>query len=80
MRRGPYRIEDVARMDNQVHIPIQNSVDGPPVSLLDVDLPLVAARLLMKLRIPRVPQVCVRDVSYTDYVSMILSISRPTLF
>jgi hypothetical protein len=80
MRRGSYGIEYVAGVDNQVHIALQDGVNSQPVSLLDVDLPLVTARLLMKLRIPRVPQVCVRDVSYADYVSMILSISRPMLF
>jgi hypothetical protein len=49
-------------MDHQIHIALQNSVDSPPVGLLDVDLPLVAARLLMQLRVPRVPQVRIRDV------------------
>jgi hypothetical protein len=49
-------------MDNQVHIAFQDGVDSPSVSLLDVHLPLVAARLLMKLRVPTVPQVRIRDV------------------
>jgi hypothetical protein len=49
-------------MDNQVYVAFQNGVDCPPVSLLDVDLALIAASLLMELRVPRVPQVCIRDV------------------
>jgi hypothetical protein len=65
-------------VNHQVHIPLQDGIDSPPVSLLDIHLPLVAARLLMKLRVPRVPQVCIRYVGYTDYVFVILSMSRPT--
>jgi hypothetical protein len=67
-------------VDHQVNIPLQDGVDGPPVGLLDVDLPLVAAGLLMELGIPRVPQMCIRDVGYADYVPVILSISKPRLF
>lgn len=62
MRRRAHRIEDIAGMDNQVYVAFQNGVDCPPVSLLDVDLALIAASLLMELRVPRVPQVCIRDV------------------
>jgi hypothetical protein len=73
MRRGSYGIEDVAGMDNQVHIAFQDGVDSPPVSLLDVHLPLVAASLLMELRVPRISQVSIRDVGYADYVPAILT-------
>ena len=59
-------------MDNQVHIALQDGVHSPPVSLLDVHLPLVAARLLMELRVPRISQVSIRDVGYADYVPAIL--------
>ena len=75
MRRRPDRVEDVAGVDDEVHIPLQDGVDGPPVSLLDVDLPLVAARLGMELRVPAVPQVRIRDVGYAYYVSVVLPIS-----
>jgi hypothetical protein len=34
-------------VDYKVHIALQDGVDSPPVSLLDVHLPLVAARLGM---------------------------------
>ncbi len=73
MRRRPDRIEDVAGVDNQIHVAFQNGVDSPPVSLLDVHLPLVATSLLMELRVPGVPQMSIRDVGYTDYVPVILS-------
>jgi hypothetical protein len=55
MRRRAHRIEDVAGVDDQVHIPLQDGVHSPPVSLLNVHLPLVAARLGMELRVPAVP-------------------------
>jgi hypothetical protein len=67
-------------VNDQVHIALQDGVHSPPVSLLDVHLPLVAARLLMKLRVPAVPQVRIRDMSYADYVFTIPSISRAKLF
>jgi hypothetical protein len=41
-------------VDHQVHIPLQDGIHGPPVSLLDVHLSLIAARLLMELRVPAV--------------------------
>jgi hypothetical protein len=56
-------------VDHQVHIPLQDSVHRPPVGLLDVHLPLVATRLLMEFRVPRIPQVRIRDVGYADYGS-----------
>jgi hypothetical protein len=62
VRRGPDRIEDVAGVNHQVHITLQDGVHSPPVSLLDVHLPLVAARLGMELRVPAVPQMRIRDV------------------
>jgi hypothetical protein len=68
VRRRAYGIEDVAGVDHQVHIALQDSVDSPAVSLLDVDLPLVAARLGMELRVPAVPQVCIRDVGDPYYL------------
>src|SRR5215212_3678103 len=62
MRRRAHRIEDIAGVDHQVHVALQDGVHSPPVSLLDVHLPLVAASLLMELRVPTVSQVCIRDV------------------
>jgi hypothetical protein len=59
-------------VDDEVHVPLQDGVDNPFVSLLDVDLTLVAARLGMELRVPRVTQVSVRDVGYPNYVCVIL--------
>jgi hypothetical protein len=55
MRRRAHRIEDIAGVNDQVHIALQDGVHSPPVSLLDVNLPLVAARLGMELGIPAVP-------------------------
>ena len=74
MRRRAHRIEDVTGVNDQVHIAFQDGVHSPPVSLLDIDLTLVAARVLMELRVPRVSQMSIRDVGYADYVSMIPSI------
>jgi hypothetical protein len=59
-------------VDDEVHLPLQDGVDGPPVGLLDVDLALVAARLGIELRVPGVTQVRVRDVGYANYVPAIL--------
>jgi hypothetical protein len=59
-------------VNNDVHIPLQDGVDGPPVGLLDVDLALVAARLGIELRVPGVTQVRIRDVGYANYVPAIL--------
>jgi hypothetical protein len=64
-------------VDDEVHIPLQNSVHGPSVSLLDVDLALVAARLEIELRVPRVSQVRIRDVG--DPYDLI-PLFNPTLF
>ena len=64
MGRRPDRVEDVARVNDEIHIPLQDGVNGPSVSLLDVDLALVAARLGIELRVPRVAEVCIRDVGY----------------
>jgi hypothetical protein len=80
MRRRTHRIEDVTGVNDQVHIALQDGVHSPPVSLLDIDLTLVAAGVLMELRVPTVSQMSIRDVGYADYVSMIPSIWRPTLF
>ena len=75
MRRRAHRIEDVAGVDDKVHIALQDGVNSPPVSFLDVHLPLVTARLGMELRVPAVPQMRIRDVGYADYISAFLSIS-----
>ena len=45
VRRRPHRVEDVAGVDHQVNVTLQDGVDRPPVSLLNVNLPLVPARL-----------------------------------
>src|SRR5829696_244066 len=66
VRRRPHRVEDIAGVDHQVHLPLQDGVNRPPVSLLNIHLPLVAACLGAKLRVPRVPQVRIRDVRYTN--------------
>jgi hypothetical protein len=74
MRRRAHRIEDVAGVDHKVHIALQDGFNSTPVSLLDVHLSLVSARLGMELGVPGVPQMSIRDVGYADYVSMIPSI------
>jgi hypothetical protein len=51
-------------VNDEIHIPLQDGVNGPSISLLDVDLALVAARLGIELRVPRVAEVCIRDVGY----------------
>jgi hypothetical protein len=62
MRRRAHGVEDISRVNYQVDIPLQDGVDSPSVSLLNVHLPLITARLLMELRVPRVPQMSIRDV------------------
>jgi hypothetical protein len=57
---------------DEIHVPLQDRVDGPPVSLLNVDLALVAARLGVELRVPGVTQVRIRDVGYANYIPAIL--------
>jgi len=59
-------------VDDKVHVPLQDGVDSPSIGLLNVDLALVAARLGMKLRVPGVTQVRVRDVGYAYYGPAIL--------
>jgi hypothetical protein len=65
-------------VDDKVHIALQDSVHSPPVGLLDVHLPLVAARLGMELRIPAVPEMSIRDVGYANYVPAILASLDPS--
>src|SRR5215217_9000732 len=77
VRRGTHGVEDVAGMNDQVDIPLQDGVHSPPVSLLDIDLALVAARLPMQLRVPRVPQVRIRDVGDPYDLT---PLSEPALF
>jgi hypothetical protein len=62
VRCGTHRIEDVAGVDHDVHVPLQDSVHGPPVGVLDVDLSLVAVRYRVEPRVPRVPEMRIRDV------------------
>jgi hypothetical protein len=62
-------------VDHEVNFPLQDRVDSPRVSLLDVHLPLIAARLRVEFRVAGVPEVRIRDVGYADYVCMILSIT-----
>jgi hypothetical protein len=59
-------------VDDEVHLPLQDGVDGPSIGLLNVDLALVAARLGIELRVPGVSQVRIRDVGYAYYVPAIL--------
>jgi hypothetical protein len=59
-------------MDDEVHVPLQDGVDGPSIGLLNVDLALVAAGFRMELRVPGVTQVRVRDVGYANYGPAIL--------
>jgi hypothetical protein len=59
-------------MDDEVHVPLQDGVDGPSIGLLNVDLALVAAGFGMELRVPGVTQVRVRDVGYANYGPAIL--------
>jgi hypothetical protein len=77
VRRGPDRIEDIAGVDHKVHIAFQDGIHSPPVSLLDVHLPLVATRFGMELRVPAVPQVRIRDVGDPYYLIPLLN---PALF
>ncbi len=69
MRRRPDGVERVAGVDDEVDLTLQDLVDCSPVRLLSVDLPLVSVGLRAELRVPRVPQVRIRDVSDPDYVS-----------
>ena len=62
VRRGPHGVEGVAGVDHQVHVPLQDGVHRPPVSLLNVHLPLVPPRLRAQPRVPGVSQVRIRDV------------------
>jgi hypothetical protein len=78
--RGPHGVEDITGVDNDVHIPLQDGIDGPPVGLLDVNLPLVAVGFGIQPRVPRVPEMRIRDVRYTNYVIEVLPISRSSLF
>jgi hypothetical protein len=66
-------------VDHQVHVPLQDGVHRPPVSLLNVHLPLVAPRLRAQLRVPGVPQVRIRDVGYTNYVEILFRLLKPGL-
>jgi len=75
MRRRTHRIEDITGVNYKVHIAFQDDVHSPPVSLLDVHLPLITARLLVELRVPTISKVSIRDVGYADYFPAILSIS-----
>src|SRR3712207_5405854 len=63
VRRRSHRVKDVAGVDDEIDIPLQNGVHRPPVSLLYINLPLVTARPRAQLRVPRVPEVRVRDMS-----------------
>jgi hypothetical protein len=63
VRRRPDGVERVAGVDDEVDLALQDLVDGSPVRLLSVDLPLVSVGMRAELRVPRVPQVCIRDVS-----------------
>jgi hypothetical protein len=72
VRSGPDRVKDVAGVNNDVNVPLQDGVDRPSVGLLDVDLPLVAVRLGVEPRVARVPEMRIRDVGYADYVVEIL--------
>jgi hypothetical protein len=80
MCRGPYGVEDITGVDHDVHVPLQDGVDRPPVGLLDVNLPLVAVRHGVESRVPRVPEMRIRDVGYANYVGMVLSMSGLALF
>ncbi|CAA9444362.1 MAG: SbcD_Mre11, partial [uncultured Rubrobacteraceae bacterium] len=62
VRRRPDGVERVAGVDDEVDLTLQDLVDSSPVRLLCVDLPLVAVGLRAELRVPRVPQVRIRDV------------------
>jgi hypothetical protein len=77
VRRGAHRIEDIAGVNDQVHISLQNCIDSPSVSLLDVDLALITASLLMEPRVPRVSQMSIRDVG--DLYDLI-PLFNPALF
>ena len=67
VRRRTHRVEDVARVDHEVHILLQDGVNRPPVSFLYVYLALVAVGLGAELRKPGVSQVRIRDMGYADY-------------
>jgi hypothetical protein len=67
-------------VDHQVHLPLQDGVHRPRVSLLHVHLPLVAVGLRAELRVPGVPQVRIRDVSYANYGVILSRFLKPELF
>jgi hypothetical protein len=79
VRRRAYRVEYVAGVDHQVHVPLQDGVNRPRVRLLYVNLPLVSPGLGVQLRVPRVSKVRIRDVGYAYYADDLLS-SQPELF
>lgn len=56
-------------MNDEVDLALQDLVDRPTIRLLSVDLPLVSVGLWAELRVPRVPQVRIRDVSNPYYLS-----------
>jgi hypothetical protein len=68
VRRRPDRIEDIAGVNDEVNVSLQNGIHSPCVRLLYVNLPLVASRPRTQPRVPGIPQVRVRDVSYADYL------------
>jgi hypothetical protein len=56
-------------VDHDVYGPLQDGVDSPPVGVLDVHLPLVAVRRGVETRVPRVPEMRIRDVGDPYYLN-----------
>src|ERR671933_993264 len=66
-------VEDVTRVDHEVHIPLQDLVYRPPVRLLRVYLSLVTVRFRVKPRVAGVPQVRIRDMRHPHQDAALLS-------
>ena len=74
VRRRTHRVEDVARVEHEVHLPLQDGVNRPSVRLLYVYLALVAVGFGTELRVPGVSQVRIRDVCDSDYIVLALPV------
>jgi hypothetical protein len=73
VRRRPHRVEHVARVHDEVHVPLQDLIHNPLVGALNVNLPLVAVGGGIQPRVAAVAEVRIRDVGYADYTSTFLS-------
>jgi hypothetical protein len=80
VRRRADGVENIARVDHKVHVPLQDPIHRPSISLLNIHLPLIAAGVRVQLRVPGIPKMRIRNVSYANYVVRFLSIFDYRLF